>query len=142
MSRYLRFIDDITNSLPDNFMESEGSDSNDQERRYHREHAPIEIITVPASEDEREDSGEDVPALTAAEVSEKSGDEGDGDPEKEEPEKGEPRKGDQGADKEEVPNSEDEVDEYTQVCTGANQDYNQIWDRLTLKWKTGCRIPL
>ena len=113
----------------------DSSDSNDQERRYHREHAPIEIITVPASEDEREDSGEDVPALTAAEVSEESGDEGDGDPEKEEPEKGEPRKGDQGADKEEVPNSEDEVDEFTQVWgkPGLQPEQGQI-DIETENW--------
>ena len=113
----------------------DSSDSNDQERRYHREHALIEIITVPASEDEREDSGEDVPALTAAEVSEESGDEGDGDPEKEEPEKGEPRKGDQGADKEEVPNSEDEVDEFTQVWgkPGLQPEQGQI-DIETENW--------
>ena len=114
--KILRFVPQkLRKSFANGNPKSEGSESNDQERRYHREHAPIEIITVPASEDEREDSGEDVPALTAAEVSEESGDEGDGDPEKEEPEKGEPRKGDQGADKEEVPNSEDEVDEFTQV---------------------------
>ena len=50
---------------------------------------PIEIITVSASDDERAGSGDDTHALTVAQVSEESGDEGD-----EEPEKGEPRNGD------------------------------------------------
>ena len=40
-------------------------------------YAPIEII--PASEDEPEDLGADFPALSAAEISESSGDEGEDD---------------------------------------------------------------
>ena len=47
---------------------------------------PIEIITVSASDDERAGSGDDTHALTVAQVSEESGDEGD-----EEPDKGKPR---------------------------------------------------
>ena len=50
---------------------------------------PIEIITVSASDDERAGSGDDTHALTVAQVSEESGDEGD-----EEPDKGKPRNGD------------------------------------------------
>ena len=50
---------------------------------------PIEIITVSASDDERAGSGDDTHALTVAQVSEESGDEGE-----EEPEKGKPRNGD------------------------------------------------
>ena len=41
--------------------------------------APIEIITVPASEDEPEDSGAGFPALSAAEIFESSGDKGEDD---------------------------------------------------------------
>ena len=55
---------------------------------------PMEIKTVTASDDERAGSGDDTHALTVAEVSEESGDEGDIELEKGEPEKGDPRKGD------------------------------------------------
>ena len=41
--------------------------------------APIEIITVSSSEDEPEDSEVCIPALSVAEVTESSGDEGDDD---------------------------------------------------------------
>ena len=50
--------------------------------------APIEIITVSASDDEQDESGDNLPVLSAAEVSEElgdpveSGDEGSGEPKK------------------------------------------------------------
>ena len=91
MSRYFRFIDDISASLPDNYMDS---DSSDQEGPLISEdtteiiNAPIEIITVSASDDEHDESGDNLPALSAAEVFEElgdpveSGDEGSGEPKK------------------------------------------------------------
>ena len=77
--------------------------------------SPIEIITVPSSEDDREESGEDVPALTVEEVSEGSGDDEEEDLKKGEPEKGEPSKGDSSTDPEEAPVSDEDENEFTQV---------------------------
>ena len=69
MSRYFRFLDDISASLPDNYMDS---DSSDQEGPLISEdtteiiNAPIEIITVSASDDEQDESGDNLPLLSAA----------------------------------------------------------------------------
>ena len=84
----------ITNNIMDRDS-SDGSELNRLMISYNATeiiNAPIDIITVPSSEDDREDSGEDVPALSAVEVSESSRDEGGDDLEKGEPEKEEPRK--------------------------------------------------
>ena len=84
----------ITNNIMDRDS-SDGSELNRLMISYNATeiiNAPIDIITVPSSEDDREDSGEDVPALSAVEVSESSRDEGGNDLEKGEPEKEEPRK--------------------------------------------------
>ena len=84
----------ITNNIMDRDS-SDGSELNRLMISYNATeiiNAPIDIITVPSSEDNREDSGEDVPALSAVEVSESSRDEGGNDLEKGEPEKEEPRK--------------------------------------------------
>ena len=84
----------ITNNIMDRDS-SDGSELNRLMISYNATeiiNAPIDIITVPSSEDNREDSGEDVPALSAVEVSESSRDEGGDDLEKGEPEKEEPRK--------------------------------------------------
>ena len=84
----------ITNNIMDRDS-SDGSELNRLMISYNATeiiNAPIDIITVPSSEDYREDSGEDVPALSAVEVSESSRDEGGDDLEKGEPEKDKPRK--------------------------------------------------
>ena len=88
MSGFFKYVDycaDVAGSPPDDTMEGDGDfglelealfiSNNSTEITY----APIEIITVPASEDEPEDLGADFPALSAAEISESSGDEGEDD---------------------------------------------------------------
>ena len=85
--------------------------------------APIEIITVLPSEDEPEDPEICVPALSAAEVSESSGDEGEDDLDageddldKGEPEKRESQQGDDRADPGDIPVLEDTAAEEKEFC--------------------------
>ena len=85
--------------------------------------APIEIITVSSSEDEPEDPEICVPALSAAEVSESSGDEGEDDLDageddldKGEPEKRESQQGDDRADPGDIPVLEDTAAEEKEFC--------------------------
>ncbi len=96
--------------------------------------ASIEIVTVPPSDDETEELETGVPALTAAEVSESSGDEGEygADDERDELDGigAEERKSQQGDD-EEVPNLEDvgeEEDEFTKMWRelGLQPDKGQV----------------
>ena len=85
MSRFFRYVDqcpNVTESLLDNVMEGDSNNGLDFEALFILNNsneivnAPIEIITVSSSEDEHEDSEVCVPALSVAEVSESSGDEG------------------------------------------------------------------
>ena len=126
MFKYIDNIPTITVLPPDNLMEGNSNDGSKFNRLMISDNtteiiqSPIEIITVPSSEDDREDPGEDIPALSAVEVSESSGDEGGNDLEKGEPEKG-ARKGDSRVDPEDVPDLEDE------------EEFTQIWGKLGLQ---------
>ena len=68
---------------------------------------------------------DNVPALSAAEVSESSGDEGGNDLDKGKPEKDEPQKGDYRVNPEDVPDLEDESEE--------EDEFTQIWGKLGLQ---------
>ena len=76
---------DIPGSLPDHIMEGDSESELEFEALLISDNsteiinAPIEIITVPSSEDELEDADECIPSLAASEVSESSGDEGEDD---------------------------------------------------------------
>ena len=85
--------------------------------------AAIEIITVLSSEDEPEDPEICVPALSAAEVSESYGDEGEDeldagedDLDKGEPEKRESQQGDDRTDPGDIPILEDTAAEEKEFC--------------------------
>jgi len=143
MSRFFKYIEhcpNVAGPLPDDVTEgdSEGelelgtlfiSDSSTEIVT-----ASIEIVTVPPSDDETEELETGVPALTAAEVSESSGDEGEygADDERDELDGigAEERKSQQGDD-EEVPNLEDvgeEEDEFTKMWRelGLQPDRGQV----------------
>ena len=88
MSRFFKYVDqcpDIPDSLPDHIMEGDSESELEFEALLISDNsteiinAPIEIITVPSSEDELEDVDERIPSLTASEVTESSGDEGEAD---------------------------------------------------------------
>ena len=131
MSRLFKYIDNmpnVTESLPDIIMEGDSSmglsliiSNNTTEIAK----APIEIITVSSSEDDPDNPGVDVPALSAAEVSESSGDEGGNDLDKGKPEKDKPQKGDYRVNPEDVPDLEDESEE--------EDEFTQIWGKLCLQ---------
>ena len=94
--------------------------------------APIEIITVPASEDEPEDSGAGFPALSAAEIFESSGDKGedDVDDRKDDLVEGEsegrkPQQGDDRAVPVDVHGLEDAVEE--------EDEFTRMWRKLGLQ---------
>ena len=75
----------IPDSLPDHIMEGDSESELEFETLLISDNsteiinAPIEIITVPSSEDELEDADECIPSLAASEVTESSGDEGEDD---------------------------------------------------------------
>ena len=136
MSRWFKYIDDMSNinvSFPDNIMEGDRSDGTKFNRLMISDNtteiikSPIDIITVPSSEDNCEDSGEDISALSDAEVSESSGDEGGDDLEK-----GEPRKGDPRVDQEDVHDLKGEEEE---------DEFIQIWGKLGLQ-PDRCQIDI
>ena len=88
MSRFFKYVDqcpDIPGSLPDHIMEGDSESELEFETLLISDNsteiinAPIEIITVPSSEDELEDADECIPSLAASEVTESSGDEGEAD---------------------------------------------------------------
>ena len=88
MSRFFKYVDqcpDIPGSLPDHIMEGDSESELEFETLLISDNsteiinAPIEIITVPSSEDELEDVDECIPSLAASEVTESSGDEGEDD---------------------------------------------------------------
>ena len=88
MSRFFKYVDqcpDIPGSLPDHIMEGDSESELEFETLLISDNsteiinAPIEIITVPSSEDELEDVDECIPSLAASEVTESSGDEGEAD---------------------------------------------------------------
>ena len=88
MSRFFKYVDqcpDTPDSLPDHIMEGDSESELEFEALLISDNsteiinAPIEIITVPSSEDELEDVDERIPSLTASEVTESSGDEGEAD---------------------------------------------------------------
>jgi len=88
MSEFFKYVDhcpNVAESLPDDIMEGDSDFGLELEALFISNNsaeitnAPIEIITVPASEDEPEDSGAGFPALSAAEIFESSGDKGEDD---------------------------------------------------------------
>ena len=88
MLRFFKYVDqcpDIPGSLPDHIMEGDSESELEFETLLISDNsteiinAPIEIITVPSSEDELEDADECIPSLAASEVTESSGDEGEDD---------------------------------------------------------------
>ena len=88
MSRFFKYVDqcpNIPDSLPDHIMEGDSESELEFEALLISDdsteiiNAPIEIITVPSSEDELEDVDERIPSLTASEVTESSGEEGEAD---------------------------------------------------------------
>ena len=88
MSRFFKYVDqcpDIPGSLPDHIMEGDSESELEFEALLISDNsteiinAPIEIITVPSSEDELEDVDERIPSLAASEVTESLGDEGEAD---------------------------------------------------------------
>jgi len=143
MSRFFKYIehcpnvagplqDDVTEGDSDGELELETLFISDSSTEIVT--ASIEIVTVPPSDDETEELETGVPALTAAEVSESSGDEGEygADDERDELDGigAEERKSQQGDD-EEVPNLEDvgeEEDEFTKMWRelGLQPDRGQV----------------
>ena len=99
MSRFFGYIDQCPN-VTESLMEGDSNNGLEFEALFIANNsneiinAPIEIITVLSSEDEPEDPEICVPALSAAEVSESSGDEGEDDLDagEDDLDKGEPEK--------------------------------------------------
>jgi hypothetical protein len=143
MSRFFKYIEhcpNVAGPLPDDVTEGDSDSELELETLFISDSsteivtASIEIVTVPPSDDETEELETGVPALTAAEVSESSGDEGEygADDERDELDGigAEERKSQQGDD-EEVPNLEDvgeEEDEFTKMWRelGLQPDRGQV----------------
>jgi len=143
MSRFFKYIEhcpNVAGPLPDDVTEGDSDGELELETLFISDSsteivtASIEIVTVPPSDDETEELETGVPALTAAEVSESSGDEGEygADDERDELDGigAEERKSQQGDD-EEVPNLEDvgeEEDEFTKMWRelGLQPDRGQV----------------
>ena len=143
MSRFFKYIEhcpNVAGPLPDDVTEGDSDSELELETLFISDSsteivtASIEIVTVPPSDDETEELETGVPALTAAEVSESSGDEGEygADDERDELDGigAEERKSQQGDD-EEVPNLEDvgeEDDEFTKMWRelGLQPDRGQV----------------
>ena len=143
MSRFFKYIEhcpNVAGPLPDDVTEGDSDSELELETLFISDSsteivtASIEIVTVPPSDDETEELETGVPALTAAEVSESSGDEGEygADDERDELDGigAEERKSQQGDD-EEVPNLEDarkEEDEFTRMWRelGLQPDRGQV----------------
>ena len=129
--KYIEHCPNVAGSLPDGVTEGDGDYGLELEALFISDSsteivtASIEIVTVPPSDDEPQELEADIPALTAAEVSESSGDEGEdgADDERDELDniEAEERKSQQGDDRvvnEEVPSLEDageEEDEFTRM---------------------------
>ena len=142
--KYIEHCPNITGSLPDDVTEGDSDYGLELEALFISDSsteivtASIEIVTVPSSDDEPEELEADMPALTTAEVSERSGDEGEGgvDGERDELDEieAEERKSQQGdgrAVNEEVPSLEDageEEDEFTSMWRklGLQPDRGQV----------------
>jgi len=86
MSRFFKYIEhcpNVAGPLPDDVTEGDSDSELELETLFISDSsteivtASIEIVTVPPSDDETEELETGVPALTAAEVSESSGDEGE-----------------------------------------------------------------
>jgi len=143
MSRFFKYIEhcpNVAGPLPDDVTGGDSDGELELETLFISDSsteivtASIEIVTVPPSDDETEELETGVPALTAAEVSESSGDEGEygADDERDELDGigAEERKSQQGDD-EEVPNLEDvgeEEDEFTKMWRelGLQPDRGQV----------------
>ncbi len=143
MSRFFKYIEhcpNVAGPLPDDVTEGDSDSELELETLFISDSsteivtASIEIVTVPPSDDETEELETGVPALTAAEVSESSGDEGEygADDERDELDGigAEERKSQQGDD-EEVPNLEDvgeEEDKFTKMwrALGLQPDKGQV----------------
>ena len=136
MSSFFKYVDqcpNVTESLPANIMEEDSNDELEFEALFISDNsseiinAPIEIITVSSSEDEPEDPEICVPALSAAEVSESSGDEGEDDLDagEDDLDKGEPEKRDDRVNPGDIPVLEDAAAE--------EDEFTMMWGRLGLQ---------
>ena len=142
--RYIEHCPNVAGSLPDDVTEGDSDYGLELEALFVSDNsteiitASIEIITVPSSDDEPEDLEIGIPALSAAEVSESSGDEGEGEADGEkdglDEREAKERKSQQGDDRAvtvEVPSLEDareEEDEFTSMWRklGLQPDRGQV----------------
>ena len=142
--RYIEHCPNVAGSLPGDVTEGDSDYGLELEALFVSDNsteiitASIEIITVPSSDDEPEDLEIGIPALSAAEVSESSGDEGEGEADGEkdglDEREAKERKSQQGDDRAvtvEVPSLEDareEEDEFTSMWRklGLQPDRGQV----------------
>ena len=144
-------MSNVTESLSDNIMEGDSNDGLEFGALFISDNsseiinALIEKITVSSSEDKPEDPEICVPDLSAAEVSESSGDEGEDDLDRGEPEKRESQQGDDRTDPGDIHVLEDaaaEEDEFTMMWgkLGPQPDKGQVnlvkknW-RIEVNWQ-------
>ena len=141
MSGFFKYVDhclNVAGSLPDDITEGDSDYGLELEALFISNssteiiNASIEIITVYSSDDEPEDLKAGIPALSAAEVSESSGDEREGemDDGEDELDEGETEgrkspQGDDGPVTVEVPGLEDDVEE--------EDEFTSMWRKLGLQ---------
>ena len=163
MSEFFKYIDhcpNVAGPLPDNVTEGDSDCKLELEALFISDSstevitASVEIITVPSSDDEPEDLEASIPALSAAEISESSGDEGEGEADdgrdeldEIEAEKRKSQQGDDRAVNEEVPSLEDaseEEDEFTSMWRklGLQPDRGQVNLVKENRWKLWGRIEV
>jgi len=145
MSGFFKYIDhcpNVAGSLPDDVTEGDSDYGLELEALFISDNsteiitATIEIITVSSSDDEPEDLEAGIPALSAAEVSESSGDEGEGEADggkdglgEREAKERKSHQGDDGAVTVEVPGLEDDVEE--------EEEFTSMWRKLGLQLDRG-----
>ena len=163
MSKCFKYIDhcpNVAGPLPDDVTEGDSDCELELEALFISDSstevitASVEIITVPSSDDEPEDLEASIPALSAAEISESSGDEGEGEADDGRDEldeiEAEERKSQQRDDRavnEEVPSLEDaseEEDEFTSMWRklGLQPDRGQVNLVKENRWKLWGRIEV